>query len=84
MKISAELSLYPLSADYKPLIKQFIARISRIEGLAVKTNAMSTEVFGEYDTVMEAVQQASRVVFEEDDAVVLIAKYLNKDREHKG
>jgi len=41
---------------------------------------LSTEIFGEYDIVMSAINAATKSVFESDQGVVLIAKYLNKDR----
>lgn len=83
MQISAELSLYPLSNDYKPEIKNYIALLNKFPELDVKTNALSTEIFGDYDIVMRAIQTASKTLFEQDSPVVLIAKYLNKDRRGK-
>ena len=80
MKISAELSLYPLTGDYKPPIRDYIQRLESRAGLTVRTNALSTEVFGDYDTVMGAVNETTKALFELDDSVVLVAKYLNTDR----
>ncbi|MBT8140165.1 MAG: thiamine-binding protein [Gammaproteobacteria bacterium] len=80
MLITAELSLYPLDANYKLPIRNYIDTLKGIEELEVRTHALSTELFGEYDVVMQAVQKATRQVFEQDDAAVLVAKYLNRDR----
>ena len=80
MNITAELSLYPLDADYATLIKAYIAELNRYESLEVRTHALSTELFGEYSAVMDAVHAATRKVFEQDPAAVLVAKYLNRDR----
>lgn len=80
MKISAELSLYPLSDTHKPIIKDYIDVLRSHEQLDVRTHALSTEIFGEYDAVMSAINAATKTVFERDQGIVLIAKYLNKDR----
>lgn len=80
MVITAELSLYPLKADYVPTIQSYIEKLHQFEGIEVRTHALSTEVFGEFSQVMKAVQAATQRVFEHDQAAVLVAKYLNKDR----
>ncbi len=80
MNISAELSLYPLDADYKPVIIDYIEALKQYEGLEIRTHALSTEVFGDYATVMAAVQEATKAVFESSAAVILVARYLNRDR----
>ena len=80
MIITAELSLYPLNESFVPPIKFYIEALHRVPGLEVRTHALSTELFGEYDVVMEAVQHATKTVFEKSGSAVLIAKYLNKDR----
>lgn len=72
MKTTAEISLYPLSEDYKELIIDFILRLKQNEGLKVEVNGMSTQVFGEYDTVMAAITTESRRVFESGKAVLMM------------
>jgi len=53
MKLTAEISLYPLNAEYIPIIKDFIADISAHEDVEIYTNAMSTQVCGEYGRIFE-------------------------------
>ncbi len=48
-RISVELSLYPLTPDYKPPIRDFIARLRANPNLTVASNTMSTQVQGDYD-----------------------------------
>jgi len=80
MKISAELSLYPLSANYKTAISEYIASLKKHTALEVRVNALSTEVFGDYDSVMQAIQSTTKAVFEHNNGTVLVAKFLNRDR----
>ncbi|CAN5403947.1 hypothetical protein BH09BAC1_BH09BAC1_09210 [soil metagenome] len=72
MKATAEISLYPLSEDYKELIIDFILRLKKYEGLKVQVNGMSTQIFGEYDDVMAAITAESRNVFENGKAVLMM------------
>ncbi len=48
MDVSVKISLYPLNRDYIPPIQDFIDRVNQAEGLTVKTNVMSTQVFGKH------------------------------------
>ena len=80
MKISVDLSLYPLQEGYVTPIKAFIAAISACDGLEVQYNRVSTQVFGEYDVVMSAIQVCLKEVFEKEGTFVLVSKILNTDR----
>jgi uncharacterized protein YqgV (UPF0045/DUF77 family) len=59
MEISVELTLSPLQDDYEQHIIQFIKSL-RASGLTVLENPLSTQVFGEYDLVMNTLQLAIR------------------------
>jgi len=52
--IGVEISLYPLAADFAPVIHDFIARLGADTSFRVVSNSMSTQVFGPYDEVMDA------------------------------
>lgn len=52
MQISIDISYYPLTEKYLEPIKAFIANLNSYEEIKVQTNGMSTQVFGEYNTVM--------------------------------
>ena len=53
MQSAVEISMYPLTGDYRPLIQAFIDRLNTYEGLVVRTNELSTQVWGALDRVME-------------------------------
>lgn len=80
MIITAELSLYPLDSDYAPIVRAYIEALHQFEGLDIRSHTMSTEIFGEYSLVMRAIESATSAVFEQDDAAVLVAKLINRDR----
>lgn len=77
MKIALDISLYPLDADFIPPIKDVIARLNTHERLDVWTNAMSTQVVGEFDDVMDALRQEIGVTFETVPKAVFAIKILN-------
>ena len=79
MKAAAEISMYPLDKDYIPAIEAFIERLKRHEGLSVRVNAMSTQVFGPYDEVMEALRREIRETFAQPHKVAVVIKLLNID-----
>jgi len=80
MDIGVELSLYPLTREFIPEIRACIARLEQHGQLKVLTNSLSTQVFGEYERVMEALRQELRVTFESvgsrSDRAVFVMKVL--------
>ena len=80
MRITAELSLYPLASE-EPIerITGFIRELRKQPGIEVFTNQMSTQLRGEMDDVQRAVDACMKAVMESGDRVVLVAKYLNAD-----
>ena len=60
MDIGVEISLYPLQADFAPVIHDFIARLGADTRFRVVSNSMSTQVFGPYDEVLEALRRELR------------------------
>jgi uncharacterized protein YqgV (UPF0045/DUF77 family) len=64
MDIGVEISLYPLASDFVPVVRAFIARLERDPHLKVVTNSLSTQVFGGYERVMEALRRELRTTFE--------------------
>ncbi len=63
MDIGIEISLYPLQADFGAVIHGFIERLNADGRFRVVSNSMSTQVFGPYDEVMQAVQRELRTTF---------------------
>ncbi|MCP5092376.1 MAG: hypothetical protein GY949_15790 [Gammaproteobacteria bacterium] len=77
MKVAVDISLYPLDADFIPPIKDVITRLNGHEALEVWTNAMSTQVVGEFDDVMDALRAEIGATFEQLPKAVFAIKILN-------
>ena len=78
MNTSIEISYYPLKDDFIPHILDFINRLNKHEKLSVKTNGMSTQVFGEYFDVMNAITKEIHKSFELPHSVFIL-KIINAD-----
>jgi len=63
MKCSVEISMYPLDVNYIEPITFFINRLKRHPFISLITNSMSTQVFGDYDNVMTAIQKEMKNSF---------------------
>ncbi|NND93747.1 MAG: hypothetical protein HKN45_02720 [Flavobacteriales bacterium] len=79
MKISVELSMYPLNEDYKAPIIQFVESLRAREDLVIKTNGMSSQLFGQYDVIMSVLAEEIKVLFNQEDKVVIVMKLVNDD-----
>ncbi len=77
MKVAVDISLYPLDADFIPPIKDVIDRLNLHDDLEVWTNAMSTQVVGEFDIVMDAIKQEIGTTFEQIPKGVFVMKMFN-------
>jgi uncharacterized protein YqgV (UPF0045/DUF77 family) len=76
MEIGIEISLYPLHQQYIAPIQAFIDRLNADHRLRVVTNSMSTQVFGDYEAVMQTLVRELRVTFEGNDKAVFVMKVL--------
>ena len=77
MKVAVDISLYPLDADFIPPIKNVIDRLNMHEELEVWTNAMSTQLVGEFDDVMNALKEELGTTFELLPKAVFVMKMFN-------
>jgi uncharacterized protein YqgV (UPF0045/DUF77 family) len=80
MRISLDISLYPLTEDYVEPILRFIDQLEANEKLAVKRNSLSTQVFGEYRDVMDCIDAEMEAVFNALPHSVFVMKFIGTDR----
>lgn len=76
MQAAIEISLYPLDAGYIEHIKAFIARLNTHAGLDVRTNAMSTQVFGALDHLMRVLTQEIEAAATVGPRLVFVMKVI--------
>lgn len=80
MRISVDISLYPLTEGYVALILAFIHRLEAHPRLLVKRNSLATQVFGEYRDVMDCLDAEMEAVFSALPHSVFVMKFIGTDR----
>jgi len=80
MRISVDISLYPLTEDYVEPILTFIAQLESNSKIIVKRNSLSTQIFGEYRDVMDMLDKEIEVVFNQLPHSVFAMKFIGTDR----
>lgn len=83
MQCSVEISMYPLDKNYIEPIIRFIKKIRSYPNLSIETNGMSTQIFGQYDDVMNALQVEIKNCFELQEKVVFNLKVINSSLQEK-
>ena len=76
MRVTAELSLYPLAGVVEAPVWAFIENIIATNNCSVATNSMSTQITGESRDVFECVREALEVSYAEFGRQVLVAKFI--------
>ena len=77
MQASVEISMYPLGREYVPEIQDFIDRIKMRPGIEAEVNGMSTQLFGDYRTIMQALTDEMAESFEKEGSSVFVMKIIN-------
>lgn len=76
MRVTAELSLYPLTGDVETPVWAFIEHIIASNRCSVATNSMSTQITGKSTEVFDSVREALETSYERFGRQVLVAKFI--------
>ena len=79
MRITAEMSLYPLRDAWLDTILAFIEAVRDDGRIEIAVNQMSTQMRGELDDVMGVLNEAMRRSFAAGGPQALVVKFLNAD-----
>ena len=77
MQAAIEISMYPLVQDYEKPILDFIQRLQEHPEIELHTNALSTQIFGDYLQIMKILTDEIAITFQEDQTSVMVLKILN-------
>ncbi len=78
IKISVEISMYPLTDEYIDVIEAFIRALNQ-HPVKVITNTMSTQVFGKIDDVWTALNDSIKQSFAQQKKVAYTLKVITSD-----
>ncbi|WP_075187078.1 YkoF family thiamine/hydroxymethylpyrimidine-binding protein [Teredinibacter haidensis] len=76
MKLSVELTLYPLQDEYLNIIKQTIDKLNTYSDIDISTFPTATILIGDYDKVMAVVNEVVAWSFNNFGKCVFVAKFL--------
>lgn len=79
MRIAVEISMYAFSTEYEREVLEFVDALHNFPGLTIRVNTLSTQVYGEYDRVMEAVNTSVKRVFSKEFKSSFVMKVLPGD-----
>jgi uncharacterized protein YqgV (UPF0045/DUF77 family) len=79
MKVSIDLTLSPLQDDYETHVINFIKAL-RHSSFTVLENPLSTQIYGDYDTLMPFLNKQIKISFENQNICVLTMKIVKTDR----
>tara|TARA_B100000131_G_C17819167_1_gene492979 strand:+ start:389 stop:658 length:270 start_codon:yes stop_codon:yes gene_type:complete len=79
MQISIEISLYPLRENFISPIENFISRLKKYDSIEVRTNNMSTQLFGEFDDLIKILKVEMEKTFKNETNSAFNLKIVNGD-----
>ena len=79
MQVSIDVSLYPLKEKFIPPIDYFISDLKKYDNIEVRTNSMSTQLFGDFDDLMSILKIEIEKTFKKEINSVLNLKIVNGD-----
>lgn len=79
MRITAEISYYPLHESFAEDIGRFIEDLRNEAGLEVAANRMSTQLRGDFDAVTGALSRCMRPSLAAAGTRVFVVKFVNAD-----
>jgi len=76
MRAAVEISMYPLTGEYRPPIQAFIDRLNTHSGLIVHTNALATQIWGPLERLMSILAEEMARAAEDAPQLVFVMKVL--------
>ena len=77
MQVSIDISLYPLNEKFIPPIDDFISDLKKYDNIEVRTNSISTQLFGDLDDLMSILKIEIEKTFKKEINSVLNIKIVN-------
>tara|TARA_B100000809_G_C14671906_1_gene363563 strand:- start:210 stop:461 length:252 start_codon:yes stop_codon:yes gene_type:complete len=76
MRMTAEISMYPLRDNCIPPIKAVIDKLNSFEDIQVKTFTTATTLVGDYEIVMDALKETLAWSYEQFGIAVFVTKLI--------
>ena len=76
MKLSIEITMYPLEDKYLPIIENFIEHLKNYKDINLEVFPTSTVIVGDFDTVIGILSSSIKWSVNNKDKAVFITKFL--------
>ena len=76
MKLSKEITMYPLEDKYLPIIENFIEHLKSYNDIKLEVFPTSTVIVGDFDTVIGILSSSIKWSVNNKDKAVFITKFL--------
>ena len=76
MEASVDISLYHLADEHIPTINEFVEKVQQYPAIAAVRNDLSTQLFGDYEQIMELLKIEIRQSWEQFGKSILVVKIL--------
>ena len=83
MEISVDISMYPLQQAFEEPILAFISQLEKEENVEVVRNELSTQIHGDYKTIMALLEKEMFSVFTEIPDSIFVLKFVGNNRQGK-
>tara|TARA_Y100001936_G_C15797176_1_gene519571 strand:- start:420 stop:668 length:249 start_codon:yes stop_codon:yes gene_type:complete len=76
MKLSVELTAYPLEDKYLPVIEKFIEHLRSYKNIKLEVFPTCSVLFGKHDDVMDVLSLSIKWSVENKKKIVFVSKFL--------
>lgn len=83
MEISVDISMYPLQKEFEAPILAFIAQLEQASSVEIVRNELSTQVHGDYKTIMALLEKEMFSVFDSIPDSIFVLKLVGNNRQGK-
>jgi len=83
MKISVDISMYPLQEAFEKPILAFISSLEGIDKVEVVRTELSTQIHGDYKIIMSLLEKEMFSVFTEIPHSIFVLKFVGNNRRGK-
>ena len=83
MEISVDISMYPLQKEFEAPILAFISQLEKESSVEVVRNELSTQIHGDYKTIMSLLEKEMFSVFTEIPDSIFVLKFVGNNRQGK-
>jgi len=83
MEISVDISMYPLQQEFEVPILAFISQLEKEDTVEVVRNELSTQIHGDYKTIMTLLEKEMFSVFTEIPDSIFVLKFVGNNRQGK-